>query len=121
MTDPIKPLTLAFAGLFGMAGVAMAAAASHGGDARLLGSASAMCLAHAPALMALHAGWNGIRFARWVSILLVGGTALFGADLLSRQYLGGGIFPLSAPLGGFLMLAGWLALILGALLPRRSG
>ena len=46
----LRPAILFIAGLMGLFGVVSAAAASHGADPRLLGGASAMCLAHAPAL-----------------------------------------------------------------------
>jgi len=107
------------AGLMGLAGVVSAAAASHGADPRLLGGASAMCLAHAPALIALYAGWLQIRTAALAAILLAAGTALFATDLTTRHVLGHGLFPMSAPTGGVLMMLGWLAIAMGAVLPRR--
>ncbi|OAP34783.1 DUF423 domain-containing protein [Sinorhizobium americanum] len=111
---------LFIAGLMGVFGVAAAAAASHGTDPRLLGGASAMCLAHAPALVALHAGWSHFRTATIAALLLALGTALFAADLTMRHFTGHGLFPMSAPLGGVTMIAGWLAVALGALLPRKA-
>lgn len=114
MTLPLRSITLFAAGLVGLAGVAMAAAASHGSDPRLLASASAMCLAHAPALIALYAAWPTLRTAPASAILLVLGTLLFAGDLLARHFAGHGLFPMSAPIGGFLMIAGWMAIALGA-------
>ncbi|ASY57485.1 DUF423 domain-containing protein [Sinorhizobium sp. CCBAU 05631] len=111
---------LFIAGLMGVFGVAAAAAASHGTDPRLIGGASAMCLAHAPALVALHAGWSHFRTAAIAALLLALGTALFAADLTMRHFAGHGLFPMSAPLGGVTMMAGWLAVALGALLPRKA-
>ena len=55
----LRAVTLFIAGLMGLFGVLSAAAASHGADPRLLGGASAMCLAHAPALIALYARLAG--------------------------------------------------------------
>ncbi len=109
------PVFLAFAGLFGFAGVALAAAAAHGGgDAHLVASASAMCLAHAPALLALAIGAEKLRTA-WLAGLLIGiGTLLFAGDLVMLRYAGSGLFPMAAPTGGFAMMFGWLAVALGA-------
>ncbi|MBD9373298.1 DUF423 domain-containing protein [Rhizobium sp. ARZ01] len=110
-----RPATLFFAGILGVAGVASAALASHaGGDPRLMGGASAMCLAHAPALVALYAAWPKVRTAALAAILLIAGTLLFAGDLAMRHAAGHGLFPMSAPSGGMLMMAGWLMVALGA-------
>ncbi|ASY63966.1 hypothetical protein SJ05684_c25270 [Sinorhizobium sojae CCBAU 05684] len=114
----LRSTLLFVAGLMGLFGVAAAAAASHGTDPRLLGGASAMCLAHAPALVALYGGWTHFRTAALAALLLAAGTALFAGDLTFRHFAGHGLFPMSAPLGGLTMMAGWLAVALGAFLPR---
>ncbi|UIJ94160.1 DUF423 domain-containing protein [Ensifer sp. D2-11] len=114
----LRSTMLFVAGLMGLFGVASAAAASHG-DPRLLGGASTMCLAHAPALVALHAGWAHFRTAALAALLLAAGTALFAGDLTMRHFSGHGLFPMSAPLGGLTMMAGWLAVAIGAFLPRK--
>ncbi|WEX76668.1 DUF423 domain-containing protein [Sinorhizobium numidicum] len=119
-TRGLRSTVLFVAGLMGLAGVAAAAAASHGADPRLLGGASAMCLAHAPALVALHAGWAHFRTAAVAALLLAVGTALFAADLTARHVTGAGLFSMSAPLGGLTMMAGWLAVTLGAFFPRAK-
>ena len=113
------PLFYLLSGLFGFAGVALAAAAAHGGgDAHLLASASAMCLAHAPALLALAFGIDKIKTA-WLAGLLIGiGTLLFSADLVSLRFAGSGLFPMAAPTGGFAMMFGWLAIAVGAFIRR---
>ncbi|KQS84742.1 MULTISPECIES: DUF423 domain-containing protein [unclassified Rhizobium] len=116
----LRPAILFIAGLMGVYGVASAAAASHGADPRLLGGASAMCLAHAPALIALYAGWASLRTAPLAALLLSVGTALFAADLTVRHFLGHGLFPMSAPTGGVLMMAGWLAVTAGAFFRRND-
>lgn len=107
------------AGLIGAAGVAMAAAATHMGGA-LLGPASAMCLAHAPALLALHAGRGSIRTATAAAFLMGFGAALFAGDLAAKQFLGFGLFPMAAPTGGMLMIAGWLVAGAGAFFRSES-
>lgn len=110
----IRPATLFVAGLLGGGGVALAAAASHGGDTHFLGSASTMCLAHAPALLALYAGYDRIRTAPLAALLLGLGTLIFAGDLISRHFGGSSLFPLAAPTGGLGMIAGWAAIALGA-------
>lgn len=120
MRAVIHPLTLFVAGILGAAGVALAAAASHGGDTHFLGSASTMCLAHAPALLALYAGYGRIRTAPLAAVLLGLGTLVFAGDLVSRHFGGSSLFPLAAPTGGFAMIAGWVVVALGALFGRRG-
>ncbi len=116
----LRPVTLFIAGLTGLFGVISAAAASHGADPRLLGGASAMCLAHAPALIALYTAWPVMRTAPIAALLLSAGTALFAADLTARHFLGHGLFPMSAPAGGVLMISGWLAVASGAFFMRKE-
>ena len=120
MSFSLRSTMLFVAGLMGLAGVAAAAAASHGSDPRLMAGASAMCLAHAPALVALYAAWPSTRAAPLAALLLALGTALFAGDLVLRHSAGHGLFPMSAPAGGSLMMAGWLAVALGAFLPRKA-
>ncbi|MBW6423206.1 DUF423 domain-containing protein [Rhizobium sp. XQZ8] len=98
----------------GAAGVALAAAASHGGDTLFLGSASTMCLAHAPVLLGLYLGHKHIRTATVAAMILGLGTIVFAGDLVSRHYLGDRLFPLAAPFGGTMMMLGWLAVAAGA-------
>ncbi|MEI3855239.1 MULTISPECIES: DUF423 domain-containing protein [Ensifer] len=115
-----RATTLFVAGLMGLTGVVCAAAASHGDDPRLIAGISAMCLAHAPALVALYAAWPSFRTAAVAALLIALGTALFSADLAMRHISGHGLFPMSAPLGGTTVMAGWLAVSLGAFLPRKT-
>lgn len=120
MSFSLRSASLLVAGLMGLAGVVTAAAASHGSNPRLMAGASAMCLAHAPALIALYAAWPSMRTAPLAAILLIIGTALFAGDLVFRHSTGHGLFPMSAPTGGVVMMAGWLAVALGAFLPRKD-
>ena len=115
----IRPSTLFVSGILGGGGVALAAAATHGGDTHFLGAASTMCLAHAPALLALYAGYDRIRTAPVAALLLGLGTLIFAGDLISRHFGGSSLFPLAAPTGGLGMIAGWAAIALGAFF--RSG
>lgn len=118
--DNLRPLILFLSGLFGAAGVALAAAASHGGDPRLLGTASTMCLIHAPALVALHAGYRAVRTATLAALAIALGTLVFAGDLLTRHFLGSGLFPMAAPTGGTTMILGWLIVAAGAFLGKKT-
>ncbi len=121
LNERLQPLFLVFSGVFGCAGVALAAAASHaGGDTHLLASASAMCLAHAPALLALALAGERLKTA-WLAGLLIGlGTLLFAGDLVVLRFAGSGLFPMAAPTGGFSMMFGWLTVAIGAFFSRRA-
>lgn len=119
----LRPL-IALAGLMGAAGVALAAASAHGGDASRLASASAMLLFHASAILAavalierglLHGGIGIVAAFGFVT-----GAALFAGDLTLRQYAGHSLFPYAAPTGGTLMIASWLAVSVAAVVVKRS-
>jgi uncharacterized membrane protein YgdD (TMEM256/DUF423 family) len=112
--------TVVLSGLIGAAGVALAAAASHAGGEALLRPASSICLAHAPALLALALGGNRLRFGSPVALVMAAGTVLFSGDLVARHFLGSGVFPMAAPTGGLALIGSWLALAIGAALPRRG-
>lgn len=116
MRDDIRTRILGgFAGLFGICGIGLAAAASHMDDQRLLGGASLMCLIHAPALIGLIAVGGRIRFTSLSGALCILGVVLFAGDLVKRHFTGFGLFPMSAPSGGIMMMAGWLLVGIGAL------
>jgi uncharacterized membrane protein YgdD (TMEM256/DUF423 family) len=109
----------AAAGLIGAAGVGLAAAASHAGGEALLRPASSICLAHAPALLALALAGDRLRFVSLAALIMTAGTLLFSGDLVARHFLGSGLFPMAAPTGGLALIAAWLTLALGAVLPRK--
>ncbi len=108
------------AGLIGAAGVGLAAAASHAGGEALLRPASAICLAHAPALVALSIAGDRVRLAALVAVGMTLGTLLFSGDLVARHFIGSGLFPMAAPTGGMTLIVSWLVLCAGALLPQRN-
>ncbi|NKM71874.1 DUF423 domain-containing protein [Rhizobium laguerreae] len=117
----LEPVLYLFAGLFGVAGVALAALAVHGGgEANLAASASAMCLAHAPALLALALGNVRLRTAWLAGLLMIVGTLLFAGDLVTLRFSGSGLFPYAAPTGGWAMMLGWLAVAAGAVFRVRA-
>ncbi len=99
-------------GLCGAAGVAFSAAAAHSGGGTV-GTAASFLLMHAPAFVAvgLIGGGKVPRIGSWV--LLVG-LLLFTGDLLMRDYAGTRLFPMAAPVGGLLLIAGWLIMAASA-------
>ena len=76
-------------------------------------------LAHAPILAALGLHGRGRTILVAASVLAVG-TLVFGGDLALRQWLGHGLFPGAAPLGGGAMILGWLGLSLAGVLNWRG-
>lgn len=105
----IAPL-VGFAGLFGAAGVAGAAVAAHGGgNAQLAATAAAIALVHAPSLLGLAAFVSRMpRLAPLSGLLIILGTLLFSGDLAARIVWGVRLFANAAPIGGTLLIAGWL-------------
>ena len=112
-------LVLAPAGVIGATGVLAAAAASHGGEARNLTAIATIGLAHGPALLALGLAGRG-RLLGVAAGLLAIGTLVFISDLGIREWLGQGLFPGAAPLGGTGMIGGWFAIVVAALAWRRD-
>jgi uncharacterized membrane protein YgdD (TMEM256/DUF423 family) len=110
---------IAVAGLLGAAGVGLSAAAAHRADLNNLGTAANMLMFHAPAFLALGLA-TGNRLRMIASLVLLFGLMLFCGDLLSRAFLGNRLFPMAAPSGGVLMIAGWLGIAISALVGKRS-
>lgn len=106
------------AGLSGAAGVALSAAAAHRGGA-FTGTAASFLLMHAPVFLAVGL-LAANRVLRTGAIVLLVGLLLFCGDLLARDFLGSRLFPMSAPIGGTLLIVGWLAIAASALVPQRS-
>lgn len=108
---------LVLAGLIGASGVAAAAGASHA-ESRNLSAIAMVFLAHAPVLVAVSLHGRGGALAV-VAGLLALGTLVFGADLAMRDWTGHALFAGAAPMGGVLMILGWLGLAASALLAPR--
>ena len=112
-----KPL-LAIAGLGGAIGVGLAAAASHTGQADL-GIAANFLLFHAAALIGI-ALLKGNRIATAAGWVLVAGLVLFAGDLIVVGTRGASPLPLAAPIGGSLLILGWLMLALSPFVRWRG-
>ena len=107
--------------LAGLLGVALSAAAAHSSGGSNLETASRLLLFHAPVLLAVAAlaGTGSLhpaiaRAAGWIMVL---GLALFCGDLVMRAWRNGPLFPMAAPIGGFVLMGAWLAIAVAAL-PR---
>lgn len=106
------------AGLCGAAGVGLSAAAAHAGGA-FTGTAANFLLMHAPALLVI--GLLGsTRALRVAGLILLVAILLFCGDLLARDFLGTRLFPGAAPIGGTLLIAGWLGVAAAAFAGRKS-
>ncbi|MBE1204361.1 DUF423 domain-containing protein [Aminobacter carboxidus] len=105
--------------LFGAVGVALSAAASHGGGVNVATAANFL-LFHAPALIALSLVVAGGRLLHFGAAVLLVAVLMFSGDLLARDYLGQRLFPFAAPIGGTGMILGWLMLAVGGLFARKN-
>ena len=116
--EKISRLTLFMAGIIGATGIGLAAAANHLEDPRTFSAAATVCLANAPALLALSALRNTLRAAPLAALVITLGVVIFTGDLLLRHFYGMRLFPLAAPTGGITLIIGWLIIAASALLPK---
>jgi uncharacterized membrane protein YgdD (TMEM256/DUF423 family) len=110
-------ILVAAGGLCGALGVALSAMAAHRGGA-FTGTAASFLLMHAPVFLAIGLV-GGNRILRTGCLILLGGLVVFSGDLLARDFLGSRLFPLAAPVGGTLLMVGWLAIAASALVSPR--
>lgn len=108
---------LAISGIMGAAGIALAAAGAHMGGENLT-SAAVFLLIHAAAVAGLSASGAAMRGLGIAASLLALGAILFSGDLAARVFWGERLFPMAAPAGGIIMIAGWLSLTVFALVSR---
>jgi uncharacterized membrane protein YgdD (TMEM256/DUF423 family) len=105
-------------GLAGAAGVALSAAAAHGGR-HDIGIAASFLLMHAPALLAIGFFGRGRVLTAGGAILLAG-LLVFCGDLAMRDFSGYRLFPMAAPTGGTMMILGWLVIAASAFTKREG-
>ncbi|MDB5559205.1 MAG: hypothetical protein JWQ36_2139 [Enterovirga sp.] len=103
---------VALGAVAGCLGVALAAAAAHvAAGEGTLGIAAQFLLAHAPALIGLAAASAAGVAHRVVAIVAGGlialGVAFFAGDLAHRAFRAASLFPMAAPTGGIVLMAGW--------------
>lgn len=116
-------LLAALAALAGGLGVAASAAAAHTSGGETLKTAAQFLLFHAPAILALTgfatAGLTRGALTRLAAAALLIGLALFSGDLALRALTGQALFPMAAPIGGTVLMAGWALAAIAALVPAR--
>ena len=119
----LDTILVILAGLFGAAGIGLYAVAAHATSGSL-DYAAVMLLAHAPALLgvalASRSGLIDRSVGRIAGLDLAIGVALFSGDLAMRTFFGARLFPMAAPIGGVVAIAGWLILGAAALLALRK-
>jgi uncharacterized membrane protein YgdD (TMEM256/DUF423 family) len=112
------------AGLAGLLGVALSAAAAHLAPGATLDTAARFLLVHGAALAGIAALLAGSAVRPGVARLAAGamllGLVLFCGDLTSRALLQSPLAPMAAPAGGIVLMLGWALLGTAALLPRHS-
>lgn len=106
------------AGVAGAVGVATLAVGAHAVTGANLDIAGNILLFHAAALLAL-ANADDQRLRRLSALLFIAGCLMFSGDLIFKAATARSLFPLAAPSGGVALILGWLAIAIGALLPRR--
>ena len=116
-------ILIALAAIMGADGVILAAASAHLADAARLAAASSMLLFHATAILgAVALAERSLIHARLglaAGFGFVVAGALFAGDLTLRQYAGHALFPMAAPTGGTVMILGWLAVTLAAVVAGK--
>jgi uncharacterized membrane protein YgdD (TMEM256/DUF423 family) len=115
-------LLILLGGLAGASGVGLSALAAHYPGGANLATAAQMLLVHAPVFLALAALVHQRALPGWVlglaALVLLAGLSLFAGDLARRVFSGERLFQGAAPLGGSLMIGGWVWLALAGLFSR---
>ncbi len=116
--DSWARFTMTTAGMMGMAGVVTAAAGTHVGGGELARVAAEFLLIHAVMVLVL-AGLVTLGMASgrlWLSAasILAVGTIIFSGDLAFIAFRDWRPVPMAAPIGGSMMILGWLIVTIGA-------
>ncbi len=113
------PLFLVIAGVFGAAGIALAAAGAHTAPSAGLDSAANILLFHAVAILGCTALLLQSMLSRQLALIALAawalGKILFSADVALRAFVGQRLFPMAAPTGGIILILAWLVLAAAAL------
>jgi len=117
-------ILLALAGLMGASGIAAWSAAAHLAAGTSLDTAAYMLLFHAPAIAAIALALRQSALQRFLGLMAAEGLVLgvihFSADIALRSLVGTPLFRLAAPIGGVIVIAGWLLLVMAALAAPRA-
>jgi uncharacterized membrane protein YgdD (TMEM256/DUF423 family) len=113
-----------FAALMGATGVSLWAMAAHRAGGESLVTSAQFLLIHACAVLGLTACRKQAlvhdRIASIASAMLILGTLLFSGDIAVRVLAGGRLFPMAAPVGGSLLILGWLMVGVSAVWGRAE-
>ncbi len=110
MTYKWTNIIIGLAALSGAAGIMESAASAHTIADPLLKTSANMLLINAASVIAISAYAFG-RSQRWAlfgAATLLAGSLLFCGELSTHVFLGQRFFALAAPIGGTLMIVGWL-------------
>jgi uncharacterized membrane protein YgdD (TMEM256/DUF423 family) len=112
-------ILLVLAGLMGAGGIILAAAGAHAAPGAGLDSAASMLLLHAAAMLGGAALIQQAALARPLAFIALAawvvGACLFSGDIAFRALAGHRLFPMAAPSGGVIMIAGWLLFVTAAI------
>jgi uncharacterized membrane protein YgdD (TMEM256/DUF423 family) len=110
---------LVIAGLMGAGGIVLAAMGAHMAPGAGLESAADMLLFHAVAILGgaalIQQGLLWRPLALGVLGAWVLGALLFSGDVTLRAFAGHRLFPMAAPSGGIILIAGWILLAAAAI------
>jgi uncharacterized membrane protein YgdD (TMEM256/DUF423 family) len=106
-----------FGGLMGACAIALSAYAAHMDPSSNLVTASQYLIIHAVAVASLSLT-TPRRMVLGATSLLVLGALLFCGDLTLRVLAGRALFHMAAPLGGIVLIIGWLTVALSAFTRR---
>lgn len=115
-------LILAWAGLAGATGVALAAAATHKVDSPALATAATMLSLHAAAAVGIVAvAFRAARPCLWfgTALLMLAAASLFSGEIAFHALTGNASFQMLAPTGGTLMIVSWLIVAVLAIAGAR--
>jgi len=112
-------LFLIIAGVFGAAGIALAAAGAHAAPSTGLDGAANILLFHVLAILGGTALLQQGVLSRQLALIALAawalGTTLFSTDVALRAFVGHRLFPMAAPTGGIILILAWLVLATAAL------
>lgn len=124
MSDRAERSIVLLGAVAGLAGVVLSALAAHITGGGSLDVAARFLLAHAPVLIGIAVLLALDLVGRRLGLVAAGamtlGLVLFCGDLAVRALAGVALVPMAAPTGGFVLMAGWIALGLAAMLRRRD-
>lgn len=103
----INRVFVGLGGLFGAAGIAAYAAAAHSASGHMA-TIAPILLIHAPAFLSLSLLGKLSRASYLGGLILILGLLFFIGDLVSRDLNGDRLFAFAAPLGGSLLILGWI-------------